>query len=82
MPRKQKQTKRKQPMRKRSMKRKSMKRKSIKKYKMKGGAYDIVTYNGLPKDKGNTRVYFPGGSATFNEMIKEIAGGDGPNDTA
>ena len=78
MARKHKQTKRKQPIRKRSMKRKSMRRK----YKMKGGAYDIVTYNGLPKDKGNTRVYFPGGSATFNEMIKEIAGGDGPNDTA
>ena len=78
MPRKLKQTKRKQPIRKRSMKRKSMRRK----YKMKGGAYDIVTYNGLPKDKGNTRVYFPGGSATFNEMIKEVAIGDGPNDTA
>lgn len=77
MPRKQKQTKRKQPIRKRS--KKTLRRKQR---KIRGGAYDIVTYNGLPKDKGNTRVYFPGGSATFNEMIKEVADGDGPNDTA
>jgi hypothetical protein len=49
---------------------------------MRGGNFSKVTYNGLLKNKGAMRVYFPGGSATFNEMIKEVAVGDGPNDTA
>ena len=71
---------------KRAHKRKHNKRKHStrkhSKHLMKGGSYKTVTYNGLLKNKGNMRVYFPGGSATFDEMKKEVANGDGPNDTA
>jgi hypothetical protein len=65
-------------------KRRHAKRHATRKHRrvMRGGNYSKVTYNGLLKNKGAMRVYFPGGSATFNEMIKEVAVGDGPNDTA
>jgi hypothetical protein len=43
--------------------------------KMRGGNYRMPTYNGFPKNKGEQRMYYPGGSATYEEYKQEVAGG-------
>jgi hypothetical protein len=40
---------------------------------MRGGNYRIPTYNGFPKNKGEQRMYYPGGSATYEEYKHDIA---------
>ena len=48
---------------------------------MRGGNYRDPTYAGFPKNKNALRMYFPGGSATYEEYKKEVADGDTPYST-
>jgi len=56
---------------KKSMKKSRSARKTLKSKtrKMTGGNYSVATYDGF-KNKGNTRMFFPGGSFTWEEYKK------------
>lgn len=63
-------TKRKTFLQKRKVRKSIKRRRTIrrKNRKMTGGNYSVATYNGF-KNKNSTRVFYPGGSSSWEEHV-------------